>query len=425
MSARGTLRLLGERVLRAEGPGGMAVFVVPKRGIAERLALLAVDYGSNDLTLPGTAGPRRTPAGIAHFLEHTLFETDRGNASDLFSARGAYSNAFTDNTSTAYVVSAPDRWTENLDLLLDFTLHPPFPPQKVEKERGIILQELAMYRDSASSRLTEMLQGALYRRHPVRIDIGGTPTSVRAIRRRHLLACHAAYYVPSNLCLVVVGDVSLRRVLAIARKHVPSRRRRRPPHLLPREPDAVRRRRVEARLDITRPRLLMGFKDAEPPADGRAALARRIQVSLCLGQLFDRSAPLYQSLYADGLIDEDFGAAYGADRGFAYAALGGQTRDPIRLHRRVLEGLAKARREGFPEADLDRAKRKSLGSWIRLFDNPHALAPALASAHFQGLPLEDFPDLLKACPAVEVAAVLDNLLTEARHALAIAWPKRR
>ncbi len=415
--------MIRETLLHAKGPGGLAVWLAPKPRLTEKLALLAVDYGSNDLVIPTGKGSRPTLPGIAHFLEHTLFETAKGNASDLFSTRGAYSNAFTDNTGTGYLFSAPDRWKENLDLLLDFVFHPPFPPAKVEKERGIILQELRMYRDSPSSRLSENLGRALYRKHPVRVDVGGTLASVRAIRRDDLVACHDAFYAPSNTCLVAVGALRMDDLLDIASRRVPARRRPRPPHVLPREPAAVCRRRTSARLDVAQPQLLLGFKDPHPPAEGPAMLRRRIAVGLCLSLMFDRAASLYGTLYDAGLIDEDFGGGYTAERGFAYAAVGGKTRDPEGLSRRLLKGMAEARRRGFRAEDLARAKRKSLGGFIRLFDHPQALAPAMAAAHFLGLPLLDYPKYLEACGMDAVRAALDGPLAEEGHAVSIVWPR--
>ena len=413
-------RRLGETLLCARGPGGLALRLVPKRGFAEKLAVLAVDYGSNDLVIPGG---RRTPPGIAHFLEHTLFETARGNASDLFSQRGAYSNAFTDYTTTAYLFSAPNGWRENLALLLDFVFHPPFPPDKVEKERGIIQQELRMYRDSPASRLTEGLHQALYQRHPVRIDIGGTRASVRAIRRRDLVACHRAFYAPANMCLVAVGDLRMEDLLEASSGRVPRRGGRRALHALPREPSTVRRVRASARLEVAQPQALIGFKDPRPAASGPSLLSRRIAVGLCLSLLFDRTAPLYQFLYGEGLIDEDFGAAYLADRRFGYGAVGGKTKDPEGLRLKVLEALARARQEGFREKDMALTKKKALGSYIRLFDSPQGLASSVLSAHFLGVPLFDYPRRLAACGAGDLSVALEECLSTDRHALSVIWPK--
>ena len=402
---------------RAEGPGGMAVVLLKRPGFAERLALLGAGYGSTDLVLPSG---RRTPPGVAHFLEHVLFETAEGNASDLFSARGASSNAFTDYAATAYLFSAPDRWRENLGLLLSFVTRPPFPPEKVEKERGIILQEVRMYLDSPGSRLSENLHQALFRRHPARLDIAGTVASVKAIRRHDLLACHGAFYRPSNLCLVASGDLGMRELLDIVREKVPARRQARPRHLLPAEPPLPAKRRISRRMEVSQPQLLMGFKDPDPVARGDALLDRRIAAGLCLALLFEPSAELHRELYESGLIDDDFSSGYASERGFAYAAVGGQTRDPRRLERLVLKGIAKA---VFRETDLRRAKRKALGHWIRMTDSSQALASAALAAHFQGVDLEGYPARLAACGLAEVEAVREGLLRPGRMAVSVLLPK--
>ena len=321
-------------------------------------------------------------------------------------------------------VAAIDPSCYRAELLLDFVCRPEFPPAKVEKERGIILQELGMYRDSPGSRLSENLLRALFVRHPARIDIGGTPASVRAIRRTDLEACHAAYYAPSNLCLVVVGNTSLGEVLEAAGRKVPGSRRPRPPHRLPAEPATPARRKLSARMDVAQPQFLLGFKDPEPAARGLPLLRRRMAVGMALGMLLDRSAPLYQALYDDGLIDEDFSAGYAGDRGFAYAAMGGKAPHPEALRRRLLEGLSRARREGFPPGALERAKRKSLGGYLCLFDRPQSLAASLASAHFLDIPILDYPRLLRAFRIEEAESALVEVLDEKHHAFSVVWPKR-
>ncbi len=407
---------------RATGPGGMAVLLLRRPGFAERLAVLGTDYGSTDLVLPSG---KRTPPGVAHFLEHVLFETPKGNASDLFSARGAYSNAFTDYGTTAYLFSAPDRWDENLRLLLGFVLHPPFAPDKVEKERGIILQEVRMYLDSPGSRLSENLHQILLKRHPARLDIAGTVSSVKAISPADLRACHNAYYHPSNLCLVAVGDLRMKDLLRAVRDSVPTRRGSRPRHVLPSEPLRPAGRRISRRMEVSQPQFLMGFKDPAPAASGLPLLERRIAAGLCLALLFDRSADLHQELYESGLIDEEFAAGYLAERGFAYAAVGGQTRDPQKLEARILEGIAQARRQGFRREDLERARRKALGSWIRVLDAPQALASAALAAHFQQVALEDYAERLRACSMAEVEALRDRILDPGQLAVSVILPKGR
>ncbi len=409
------------RMERAEGPGGMAVILLKRPGFAERLAVLGTDYGSTDLVLPSG---RITPPGVAHFLEHVLFETHEGNASDLFSARGAYSNAFTDYGTTAYLFSSPDRWQENLRLLVGFVTKPPFPADKVEKERGIIVQEVRMYLDSPGSRLSENLHQALFRRHPARLDIAGTVSSVKAIRRNDLAACHRAFYRPSNLCLVAVGDLRMKDLLATLRREIPAGRLRRPPHRLPAEPSRPARRRIAKRMEVSQPQLLMGFKDPKPAKGGRQLLDRRIAAGLCLALLFDHAAELHQALYESGLIDEDFTSGYASERGFAYAAVGGQTRDPRKLERLILKCIAKAAKAGFHAEDLERARRKALGNWIRILDVPQSLSSAALTAHFQGVRLEEYPARLRACSMSQVEALRDEMLKPGQLAISTILPRK-
>ena len=174
-------------------------------------------------------------------------------------------------------------------------------------------------------------------------------------------------------------------------------------------------------MEVSQPQLLMGFKDPAPAKHGTALLDRRIAAGLCLALLFDPSANLHQELYQSGLIDDDFSSGYASERGFAYAAVGGQTRDPGRLERLILRGIAKAR---FREEDLVRSRRKALGNWIRVLDQPQGLASAALTAHFQGIVLEDYPARLKACSMTEVEALREELLQPGRTAVSTILPKK-
>ncbi len=264
---------LREEVVRTTLPGGLAVYFCPKRGFRKRYACYSTFYGSVDSSFVTPSAERLTvPDGIAHFLEHTLFETEKGNVSDLFARNGAYNNAATSFNTTTYLFASADRFFENLELLIDFVENPVFAPEKVEKERGIIEQEIQRYRDEPGWVGYMGLLESLFQNHPMRIDIAGTPESIASIDSETLHRCYRTFYDPRNMILFVVGDLDASevfdRVAKVSRAGSPAANgdgfgiER----VFPDEPDTVASGRFEKKMDVAQPKLLLGYKETGVPA---------------------------------------------------------------------------------------------------------------------------------------------------------------
>lgn len=297
-------------------------------GFARSYAFLGVDYGSIDTSFTRGAIPCRTPDGVAHYLEHKMFDLPEDNAMNLFAAHGGYPNAFTGYAMTAYYFDCTEQFAENLRILLRMVLTPWFPAESVEKERGIIAQEIRMYEDSADSRAYEDLFGAMFAHHPIRVPIAGTVESIGEITPQVLQDCHAAFYAPANLMLCVTGDVDPALVEEIARAESANAHAEPVPvrDYGPAEAMTCPTQRTVRHMEIAMPTFCLGFK-CEPPARGLESMRREIIGDLAAEILVGESSALYTRLYDEGLINSDFSAGYESVRDACLFSAGGDSRD--------------------------------------------------------------------------------------------------
>lgn len=419
-------QLLQEEVFHARLESGLQVYLLRKPGYRRAYATVATRYGSVDSRFipAGSTEPLEVPAGIAHFLEHKLFEEEGGSVFDRFAERGASANAFTSYTLTAYLFSCTSAFDENLRVLLDFVAKPYFTDELVEKEKGIIEQELKMYDDHPDRVLLRNLLEALYHQNPVRIDIGGTVESVRQITKEQLYTCYNTFYHPSNMVLFAAGDLDPEATLQVIREAAPDGEARGEiERFYPEEPEAVRERRVEQAMAVSRPRYALGVKDRVTGLTGEVLMRREIAHNMLLHMLFGRSSTAYQALYEAGLIDDGFGAYYTASPLYGHAIIGGETDDPDRLHREIVAIVDRFREEGFDEADFQRAKRQALGEFLDAFNSLEFIAHSFISYHFREGNFFRYPEIVQEMPAEELRSHIDQLLDLERSAVSIVRPR--
>ena len=413
---------LRETVHRAVLPSGLTVFFCPKVGFRKKYACYSTFYGSvdNRFRVPGHAEATSVPDGIAHFLEHTLFETENGNASDLFARHGAYNNAMTSFNTTTYLFASAERFYDNLQLLLNFVENPVFDPEKVDKERGIIEQEIQRYRDNPGWVGYMGLLENLFVNHPLRIDIAGTPESIQDITAELLHRCYRTFYHPSNMMLFVVGDLDGAELMdfAAAHSHSPNASPAGGPQkrFYPEEPGAVATPASRKAMPISMPKLLLGFKERGIPEKGAEFFAWTLASELAVEVLFGRSSDTYQELYEQQLIMDDFGASYEVGPGIGYCTVGGETPDPERLQSVIMERVAKLRRNGIDAADFEREKRRFLGSFIATFNSLEYIASYFTYYQFYEYDLFDAVDLLGEIHLDAVVERMESLLDTDRFA---------
>lgn len=413
---------LGERLCRETLSNGLTVLVVPKPGFTRKMAYFVTDYGAihRDFSMDGRE--IQAPAGVAHYLEHKLFDLPGRDVSAEFAALGAGVNAFTSYDMTAYYFSCTENFEACLRLLLEFVSTPYFTPQSVEKERGIIGQEIGMNDDSPDTRVFENLMGILYREHPISVPILGTQESIAQITDRVLYDCHRAFYSPGNMVLCVVGDVEPEEVARIAGQTLPAGP----------GPRVTRTRRwpepMEAVMDYTRqamevamPSFQLGFK-CEPTERGEEAVRQEVVGDLAAEALFGESSALYLRLYEQGLIDSSFGGGFETVDGMAMLTCSGDSQDPQAVRQAVLDQARVLAGTGVSREAFVRMKRSALGRRIRDLDSFDSTCFRLCAYHFSGFDYFRFPGVYEAVEPEEIRAFLDRVVRPERCGLSVIFP---
>ncbi|NPV71012.1 MAG: insulinase family protein [Firmicutes bacterium] len=419
---------LDERIHVRRLDNGLPVYVMPKKDYNKKYATFATKYGSIDNRFedPRTGSVVEVPDGIAHFLEHKLFEEEHGNIFQEFAELGASANAYTTYTSTTYLFSTTDNFYECLRILLGFVQRPYFTDENVEKEKGIIEQEIRMYEDMPEVRVGSNLMRALYHSHPVRIDVVGTVDSIRRITKEMLYLCYETFYCPENMAVFVVGAVEPERVFDEVAALVDGRDRARRGEirrLYGDEPDGVKEGTVIQDMVVATPLIEIGFKDVAGGVRGFDLLKTEVASRVLLEALFGRGSDLYSELYEEGLVDEKFGAAYESELEFAGSFVGGESKDPEALHSRIMDHLSKAREVGLRHEDIERARRRMIGEFASLFNSPEKVSYRFNQHLFKGADLFSYMRALRELTPGTVERRLGEHLIDSRHAVSIIRPR--
>lgn len=373
---------LGETLYEYDHPSGLKAFLVKKPGYNKKTALFATDYGSIDTFFKKSDGQvLQVPDGIAHFLEHKLFEQEDGNMLDKFSRLGASPNAFTSFNQTAYYFTCTDLFEENFRMLLDYVQNPWLTDENVEKEKGIIAQEIRMYEDSPDWRLFFNLLDCLYVNHPVKIDIAGTIESIEKINKELLYECYNAFYTPSNMVVVVAGDVEPELVFTIVDNMIKSKDKGRPEKRYPDEPETLNMEYKEQKLQVSMPLFCMGIKDPVR-LSGYELLKRRTAIGIILAAMMGRSSELFNRLYYEGLINDSFQFDVAVDQSYGFVNWGGQSPDPEKAVREIRKEMDKIVEKGIEPDVFERIKRSHEGVFVRTLNSPDVIAREIMDGYF-------------------------------------------
>ncbi len=409
---------------------GMDLYVLPRAGYQKKYAVFSTRFGSIDNRFRVEPSPEVTelPDGVAHFLEHKLFEDEHGNVFDRFATLGASSNAFTSFTQTSYLFSCTANFEQSLQELLDFVQEPYFTEKTVQKEQGIIGQEIKMYEDHPHWRVFFNLLAGLYQKHPVRNDIAGTQESINQITPDLLYRCYNTFYHPSNMAVFVVGDLDPDRVVGQVEENLSGRgygTMGKIVRLFPEEPGQINSRKTVQELVVSEPIMFLGFKDnALKAMDSRLLMRREILMELILDILFGSSEQLYNDLYRDNLIDENFGAEYTAETTYGYAMIGGETRDPDELYARIMRAIEDLKRTGVTTEQFERHRRKILGGYIRRFNSLEFIANNYLAYRFRNNEMFDLPSILQDVRIEEAMTLAAENLDPRYHTLSLVVPQK-
>lgn len=391
-------------------PNGLSVFILPKEGFQKTYATFSTKYGSIDNHFKVVGGQeKRVPDGIAHFLEHKMFEEPTGDIFAVFASNGASANAFTSFDKTTYLFSATEHIRENLSTLVNFVQNSYFTDENVEKEKGIIGQEIKMYEDNADWRSYFGLIEAMYHKHPVHIDIAGTVESISHITKELLYDCYYTFYHPSNMSLFIVGGIQPEEIMELVRNNQ-AEKDYKPQGTIERffedEPTTVKQKEKVTVLPVSLPKCLFGCKEPKQEASGKELLQRELTMKVLLDVLLSPSSDIYQKLYDEQLISDNFGSEYNIGENYAFTVVGGDTKDPDRLVARIREEIDQVKERGIPATSFERSRKKKIGGFMRLLNSPEAIANEFTKYRFKGI---DLFDILPAYEQMTLEQVNDRL----------------
>lgn len=402
-------------------PNGLTVRVLPMPGYTATHAIYATHFGSIHRQFKTNSGIVTLPAGIAHFLEHKMFENADGvDAFELYAQTGASANAYTGFEATSYIFTASDQIDKNLDILLSFVGHPHFTAQTVQKEQGIIAQEIKMYEDNADLRGAYKLLECLYHTHPVREEIAGTVDTIADITPEILYSCTDAFYTPANMCLSVAGNTSMQQVLAaVQRANLPQAKAPLPQVVFPQEPETIAKASDSLTMAVGMPMFAFGYK--EKPA-AKPNTRQEVVCDMLTELICGETSALYRRLYDEGLVQPGFGGDYGCQEGCLYFMFSGESPQPQRVLEELQKEIERQRREGVDEAQFETCKRMMYGSSIADLENVERVASLLSGSYMRRRTPAQELEAIAAVTVQEVNEALQTMLQPQRCAQVVVNP---
>jgi predicted Zn-dependent peptidase len=421
---------LQEELYHEKLENGLEVYILPKKGFNKTFATFTTKYGSidNHFVPLGSEEYIKVPDGIAHFLEHKLFEKEDGDVFQQFSKQGASANAFTSFTRTAYLFSSTSNVELNLDTLMDFVQEPYFSEKTVEKEKGIIGQEITMYDDNPDWRLYYGVIQNLYENHPVRIDIAGTVESISHINKDLLYECYGTFYHPSNMLLFVVGPVNVEQTMKQIKDNQNKKQFEPVTEIkrqFPNEPVAAAEKKQVLQMNVQTSKCLVGIKANQVEQSGSDMLRNELSLNIILDILFGKSSDHYQKLYSEGLIDDSFSYDYSQEKGFGFAMIGGDTPSPDKLAETLKSMLMTAKQgDNFTNESLERAKKKKIGGFLRAVNSPEYIANQFTRYAFNEMNLFDIVPTLESITLDEIKTAAAEFISEDRFTVCQVVPNK-
>lgn len=414
---------IGENLYTAQLRNGLTINVVTKPGFQLSYAVFATNYGGAHRRFFLNGQWHDTPAGVAHFLEHKMFDMPDGdNALSVLSANGAQPNAFTSSGMTAYYFDCTAGFEENLRMLLKFVSTPYFTDETVQKEQGIIGQEIGMVEDNPGYVVYNRLMRMLYEHNPIRDQVAGSVESIAQISAETLYNCHKAFYSPSNMTLCVATDFDPEKIIEIAEEILPKERAEIPKaDMGEAESDKPLKTVNDEAMEVSAPQFLIGAKVAPAP-DGQELLRQKIVAQLALRVLFGTSGSFYNRLYSEGLLNRDYDYEIDYTAGTSTIIIGGESAQPMRVLDEVKAAVNAVISGGLDPAAFEAAKHASFGSRLRGLEDFDSLCLALADGVFGGYCFLDCFDVLESVRLEECEAFLKEFMAPDRLAISIISP---
>ena len=419
-------QMLDEKYFTFTHKSGLEVFVFPKK-MTNSYAIFATRYGAVDNKFKHVTDNEYTvvPDGIAHFLEHKMFECEDGvDAFERYAKTGANANAFTGNNLTGYIFSCTENFYESLEILLDFVTHPYFTEQTVSKEQGIIGQEIKMYEDHPGVRMHRELMKALYKKNKMRVDIAGTVESIAEITSETLYKCYNIFYNLRNMTLCVCGDVDPNMVESICDKVLKEAE----PFTIVRDPEnddeprEVYKKRTVCKLDVSKPLFSIGIKDMDIPKEAKERTKKAYGTEILDEILFSQSSEFYNTLYSQNLIAQDLSSGCEIGKDYSFNVISSESSDPDKVYNMFLDYIEETKRNGLDKEAFELSKRTVYASNIKSFDSVEDIGNNFIFNYFDGADILDTPEIINSITYEYVTELLNKGFKEEYYALSIVEP---
>ncbi len=413
--------LLNEKYYDIDHPSGLKILVMPKENYASSYAIFATKYGSIDTMIQLQDGSfEEIPEGTAHFLEHKLFESEDLDAFERFAKTGASANAYTSFDRTGYLFSCSANFKKNLEILLDFVQNPYFTQATVEKEQGIIGQEIDMYKDVPDWEVMFNCLRTMYHNLPVRIDIAGTQESIAQITAETLYGCYDNFYNLHNMVLAVAGNVCVDEVIEAADKVLKPVEGKMAQRKIIDEPKEVVDNYVEEKLSVATPQFMFGFKENWDAPE--RTTKEEISMEILLDMLSGQSSELYKRLFDGKLINNSFGFEYFTGFGYSCVLFAGESNDPKKVAEEIVKEINRFRETGFDEITFERTKKKLYGRMIMGMNDVDGIANNMAVSYFAGEDIFADFEIYKTITLEDVTELFGKTLDEDYSVLSVIKP---
>ncbi|BBD90184.1 EF-P 5-aminopentanol modification-associated protein YfmH [Staphylococcus caprae] len=392
--------LIDEKVFEHELDNGLKLFIIPKPGFQKTFVTYTTQFGSldNHFKPLGSNEFVKVPDGVAHFLEHKLFEKEEEDLFTAFAEENAQANAFTSFDRTSYLFSATNHLESNIKRLLTMVETPYFTEETVNKEKGIIAEEIKMYQEQPGYKLMFNTLRAMYSKHPIRVDIAGSVDSIYDITKDDLYLCYETFYHPSNMVLFVVGDVDPQSIVDLVDNHEKQRNKTNQPQIERaqiKEPEEVNTHTVTEKMKLQSPRLMLGFKNQPLNESSEKYVQRDLEMTFFYELIFGEETDFYQDLLNKDLIDETFGYQFVLEPSYSFSIITSATQHPDELKELLINELKKYRGHLADQEAFDLLKKQFIGEFISSLNSPEYIANQYAKLYFEGVSVFDMLEIVE------------------------------
>lgn len=412
-----------EKLYHGVSEKGLNVYYMPKPGYKKQHAIITVDVGSNTFEFKENGKYKEVPKGIAHFLEHKMFEDEDGDLFDKYSQLGMDSNAYTGYEETSYLFTSTSEFYEGLSLLIPLVEKPYFTEETVENEKGIIVQEIKMYEDDPYSVCYNNLLESIYSVHPIKEDIAGSIETVNKTSYEDLKVFHESFYNNNSMVLFVIGDLDFDEIMeTVNNVEVGSDKNLEIEKITYDEPKTIVSKEHADYMNIENTMCYIGFKDINVPTNSLDRVKKDFTMELVLGTILGNSSDFYGDLYDEGIIDLSFGSSYSIGDGYAHSVIFSQTDRPKDLYLKIIDEIKRNKNGGFNETDFERIKNKTIGQHVMGFNFIENIAGMFTTYYFDEVSIFDVMDILKDITFNDAKKVLEETLIEDLSSLSIIYP---